>query len=282
MSLLSPTPGFLRTEDGLQLRTWDYGGDGPTVLLAHCTGTHGRVWDPIVAALGGAYRCIALDARGHGDSDAPENAEAYAWSNSGKDWLCLADAWGLGRDLLAVGHSGGAAQLCFAEQMRPGFLRKAVLIDAIVGPPEWFPKPNSLADGARRRKAQFASSEEARARFSSKPPMNAWASESFNAYIAHGLKSDDHGGMRLKCPPFAEGYVFDHGGDPAVYEGLSAMKTTVLLITAEESGVKMLVEEQARQLQHTDIIELAKLSHFLPLEDPTAVALHVAAFLGSG
>ena len=54
-----------------QLRVWQWGdGSAPPVLFLHGAYDHGRMFDdlaPRVAALG--YHAIALDFRGHGDSD---------------------------------------------------------------------------------------------------------------------------------------------------------------------------------------------------------------------
>ncbi|MCH7910243.1 MAG: alpha/beta fold hydrolase, partial [Candidatus Hydrogenedentes bacterium] len=57
--------------DGVALNVWDLGGDGPPLLLCHCTGTHGRVWDPLLPRLLEHFHVYAPDTRGHGDSEKP-------------------------------------------------------------------------------------------------------------------------------------------------------------------------------------------------------------------
>lgn len=44
---------------------------GLPLVLANSLGTDARIWDDIIAALGGAYRIISYDKRGHGLSDSP-------------------------------------------------------------------------------------------------------------------------------------------------------------------------------------------------------------------
>ena len=52
----------------------------PLALLHHANGFCGGMWALVVEALGDDFHCLALDARGHGDSSKPEADAAYAWS----------------------------------------------------------------------------------------------------------------------------------------------------------------------------------------------------------
>ena len=71
---MRPAQSFVSSRDGVKVAVHDFGGDGPDLLLAHATGLHGRVWDPVVAHLVDRFRCVALhlerklvgaDPRGH-------------------------------------------------------------------------------------------------------------------------------------------------------------------------------------------------------------------------
>ena len=75
----SVDPKAIRVEGagGVGINVWDHGGEGDPLLLVHCTGTHGRIWDPLVPALRERFRVIAPDTRGHGDSEKPEDSKAY-------------------------------------------------------------------------------------------------------------------------------------------------------------------------------------------------------------
>ncbi len=56
--------------DGLGLHLLDWGGDGRTpLLLLHGFTGHAHAWDTLSIALQPHYRVLALDQRGHGDSD---------------------------------------------------------------------------------------------------------------------------------------------------------------------------------------------------------------------
>lgn len=46
-------------------------GQGPVVVLLHPVGLSWRFWEPVIPALATRFRVLALDFRGHGDSDRP-------------------------------------------------------------------------------------------------------------------------------------------------------------------------------------------------------------------
>ena len=160
--------------DGVALNLWDWGGAGPPLLLCHCTGTAGRIWDPLVMHLRPHFHVYALDSRGHGDSDKPTEREAYTWDNCGHDTLKVAEHLNVAGELFAAGHSGGGTHLVYAELQRPGTFRKMALLDAIVAPHTAFTGENAMSRIARRRRESFAGRAEARAHFAAKPPMTAW------------------------------------------------------------------------------------------------------------
>jgi lipase len=140
---------------GVSLNAWDYGGDGPPLLLLHCTGTHGRIWDPLVEHFLPSFRVFSLDTRGHGDSAKPAEREAYAWIHSGRDVLAVADALGFGSGLRVAGHSAGGAHAAYAAWLRPGVFARMALIDPVIGPASFFAGERPLAQKARQRRDTF-------------------------------------------------------------------------------------------------------------------------------
>lgn len=66
---LLPCSQRLERSDGPGLHYLAWGGRGPRVVLLHGGALTAHTWDLVCLALGGAYRCAALDLRGHGDSD---------------------------------------------------------------------------------------------------------------------------------------------------------------------------------------------------------------------
>lgn len=270
---LSPKAVQVEGQGGRKINVWDYGGDGPTLLFAHCTGTHARIWDPLVPALSPYFRIIAPDTRGHGDSEQPENPDDYCWANSGDDLLAVMDAFDLPTPIVAAGHSAGGAHIAYAESKRSGTFSNVVLIDPIIGPKEFFGGDNPLAAVSRRRRNTFESKQAALDRYSSRPPLNTWHPAALEAYVEHGFYEKEDGSAELKCPGHVEALVYERSGSTDVYEHLSELKFTVTLVTSEDSNVKMLAEIQSKGYTNLkEFIILKECSHFIPQEKPDEVA----------
>lgn len=274
-----PVLHTIQSHDGLALNVWDHGGDGPPLLLSHCTGTLGRIWDPIVALLGGEYRVIAPDTRGQGDSERPPDDDGFAWSLSGQDLLTAIDALGIAEGLQAVGHSAGGAHVGYAELQRPGTFGRVILIDPIVVPRGLFSGERPLAKLVKKRINDFDSLEDARARFVAKPPMATWTPETVDAYIAHAFRPRDDGGYTLKCPGYVEAIYYNHGGAVEVYEAFDSLGFDPLLITGEESNVRALAENLHGLRAGARLEILENTSHFVPQERPEEVAQLIREWL---
>ena len=278
---LNPTAVRVDGYEGVRINVWDYGGEGPALMLAHCTGTHGRIWDPLVPALLARFHVYAYDTRGHGDSDKPRDPKSYRWDHSGMDLLAVIDALGLGAGVLAAGHSAGAAHICYAEMRRPGTFSRAVLLDPIIGPAETFRGPNPMAEKSRRRRNEFDNHDVAVRRFASKPPMNAWAPEALEAYVRFGTFEQADGRIRLKCPGEIEAAVYEGGGTSDVYEHLGELKLHVTLVVAENSHVRTLAELQRERFSSVDFKLIGDCSHFIPQEKPDEIAALILEALES-
>ena len=68
MPALLPRSQHFERCDGPPLHYLEWGGRGPLVLLLHGGALTAHTWDLVCLALGDAYRCVALDLRGHGES----------------------------------------------------------------------------------------------------------------------------------------------------------------------------------------------------------------------
>ena len=92
--------------NGLRLHYLDWGMDGkPSILLLHGGGQTARTWDLVALALRREYRCLALDQRGHGDSEWSYGF-AYGPEDHAGDILALLDDLEIER-VIVVGMSMG-------------------------------------------------------------------------------------------------------------------------------------------------------------------------------
>lgn len=280
MSSLHPTPLRVQGHDDVMVNVWDYGGTGPALVLSHCTGTCARVWDPVVVHLQETYRVLAVDSRGHGDSEKPEDVAAYQWHHSGDDLRAVIAQLDLGDTVYAVGHSAGGAHVVYALLQEPGLFTKVMLIDSVIVPPAVPLGNQPLADSALRRRSSFNSKAEALGRFSAKPPMDTWHADCLEAYVAHGLDDEDDGSVTLKCPPTIESAVYKCGGAHDIFEPFTALDDTLItLVTGETSYVKPLVELHHQSFPEATLHEVPDAGHFIPQEHPRLIAeLIVATF----
>ena len=267
----------LRSTDGVEVAAYDLGGAGPPLLLAHATGFHAHVWEPLAARLAGRFRCIALDFRGHGRSGPPPDPPH--WQGFAADVLAVVDGLGLDRPF-GGGHSKGGAALLLAEQARPGTFSALYCYEPIVFPfdPPLGPQPdNPLSVGARRRRAVFASREEARQAYAAKPPLDALHPDVLDAYVEHGLADEDDGTVRLRCPPEVEAAVYAMGTAHDAFSRLGEVACPVVVAAGGHSDAvtPALAGRLAAALPRGRAEVFPDLGHFGPLEDPDAVATSI-------
>ena len=273
-----PERSTVRTADGVDVAVFDFGGDGPDLVLAHATGLHAMVWAPVVAHLTSTYRCVAFDARGHGDSGAAPGE--YRWSGFAEDVRAVVGGMRLRRPY-GAGHSCGGAALLMAAADGATFSALWCYEPIVFPGPRSGPHPDHpLAVGARRRRERFASRAEARANYASKPPFNRVAPEALDAYVSHGLDDDPAGGVRLKCLPAIESAVYSYSAEHDTFDRLPRVSVPVVLAhgTASDSPFGgPVVTELAARLPDCRVEPAPGVGHFGPLEDPAGAAAGIAS-----
>jgi pimeloyl-ACP methyl ester carboxylesterase len=272
----------------LTLAIHDWGGDGAPVLLSHATGFHGLAWAEVATALVATGRHVwSFDFRGHGDSDAPPLPEEnYSWAGFARDVAAVADALELtGRpDLLACGHSKGAAALLRAEADRPGSFARLWAYEPIMFQlgAEGAPLNDFLANSARKRRNEWPSIEAARASYASKPPLNQMTDASLRAYVDYAFRDRGDGVFELKCRPEVEAQVYTMAPGNGVFARLPEIRIPVRVVVGEVSrsidprfGAKI-----AEVLPNGTLEVMAGLDHFGPQQDPAACVASILEFDG--
>jgi esterase len=112
---------------GLRLHHLEWGpSDGPPLVLLHGLRAHAYIWSRPAPYLVPAYRLLAPDFRGHGDSDWSD--DGYGTSRYVADFAAWVDAQGLGRFPL-VGHSAGGRVAVSYAATHPERVERLVVVD---------------------------------------------------------------------------------------------------------------------------------------------------------
>ena len=102
----------------------------PAVIFLHGITGHARTWDDEARLLAGRFRAIALDQRGHGDSDPPPDGD-YSDAALLGDLEAFVDALGLTRVSLVALSLGGRVAINYAGR-HPERVERLVIVD--IGP----------------------------------------------------------------------------------------------------------------------------------------------------
>ena len=114
---------------GLRFRYLDWGNDGlRPILFLHGGALTAHTWDLCCLALRDEFHCLALDQRGHGDTDWAPDAD-YSIAAQREDVRGFVDKLGLDRFILAGMSMGAINALAFAIHY-PEKLSHLVIIDA--------------------------------------------------------------------------------------------------------------------------------------------------------
>ena len=111
--------------NGIELAYTD-SGQGEPVILLHGYPLNRAMWDPIVSDLSLAFRVIAPDLRGHGESEAPEGT--YSMDLLADDVHELMEHLGLSQAVLVGFSMGGYAGFAFYRKYSEA-VRALVLMD---------------------------------------------------------------------------------------------------------------------------------------------------------
>ncbi|MBW2242279.1 MAG: alpha/beta hydrolase [Deltaproteobacteria bacterium] len=111
---MEPRSFFVPGGDGHQIHVLEWSTEGVPLIFVHGFGNTARIWDDAAAVVAPHYRTIAMDQRGHGDSDHdPEHR--YAYDDLARDLEAVVETLQIERFVL-VGHSlGGRTAMTFAE-----------------------------------------------------------------------------------------------------------------------------------------------------------------------
>ncbi len=279
--------------DGVRLhaRDWGTATAAPAVVLLHGLASNARIWDGVAAGLLAAspsgLRVVALDLRGHGESEQPDGG--YDFPTVARDLQIALEALGIERPLL-VGHSWGASvALHVASSATSGgqvgrWLTGLALVDgALQGISEW---PGMSRQMVRRRLAppRFAVplddwlDQAGRWLPAGVAPTQGWVRD----YLRAGVEVDGDNVARARFHFDNHMQVVDALYEQRPPELYPEVTCPVLLCPAGGQlvdGKREAVERATRLLPDARVTWFEDAMHDIPLQRPLELAAALAGFM---
>ena len=127
---MEPVSKRVKGAHGLELHILEWSTEGVPMVLLHGFGNEAHLWDDFVPAVAEHYRVLAVDQRGHGDSDWDPQGRYHA-EDMCDDLERILDHFGIDRFVLIGFSMGGRVSTVFAGR-HPERLAGLVLVD--IGP----------------------------------------------------------------------------------------------------------------------------------------------------
>lgn len=266
--------------NGVRLRVLDWGApDAPPLLFLHGGGLHAHSWDLVCAALAPQYRCLAIDLRGHGDSDWAPDGD-YRVATFAAD---VAEAWRqLRHDRRApavIGSSfGGVAALHAVEH---GWLTPSVLVLVDITPDLNIERSHHIRAFTEPVELPTVEAFVERARaYNSRRPE-----ELLRHSLRQNLREVPGGGWTWKYDParmadadFAA-MAEEHA---ALWDGLGRVTCPTVVVHGERSRIVTAAEAEtfAAALPHGRAVHVAQAGHTVHGDNPRAFLAVLREALG--
>lgn len=270
--MIAPDSTFIDIQGSRRhVLTWGDRAAAPVVMV-HGLLDHAHNWDWIASALAPRFHVVALDLRGHGDSDWT-GPGSYALSNHVIDLAVCIDSLGLGQIHL-VGHSMGGHIVLRLAAAFPERVRSLCSIEGVELPiirdqraaPKAYPtRLRQWIDGQRRDRQRrpriYASIADAAARMAEHVPgMDA---DTIAHLAHHGVTRMAQGGWRWKYDDACRNRAPEDAHGVDLDEILAAITCPTLLAYGTASWIPIPASERLARIADHRLIRFPGVSHWL-------------------
>jgi pimeloyl-ACP methyl ester carboxylesterase len=270
---IEPADRFV-TVNGLRIHYLDWGNpEKPPLILLHGIARVAHTFDHIAPALRDRYHVIAVDMRGHGDSDWDPSG-GYLVEDHVKDLEGLIRQLGLPKVVLLGNSTGGRVAQVYAG-LHPEMMSALIVED--VGPE----RPKSIAENFARQVREEAngwnSEEELLAVLKTRNP--GVAESQLKTYAHFGTKRGENGRVVWKRDPdLAKGFV-----ETELWQYVRRITCPAIYIIGGRSTI--VPPETQEQLRRTvagvQVVTMPGLGHYPDAEAPAAFLEIVDRFLAT-
>jgi pimeloyl-ACP methyl ester carboxylesterase len=249
---------------GLALQALEWGPAGRSgVLLLHGGAAHGHWFDAVAAPLAERRHVVALDQRGHGESQWAQ-PPAYATRDFARDLVGVMDCLGWATAVL-VGHSMGGHNAIGCAAWHPDRVRGLVIVDSRPAIPA--ERIAQMRERGARPHRRHPTVEAAAAAFRLLPP-DTTADPALLAHLARESVAWQDGAVILRVDPAC--YAAREPVDGWLL--LPEIVAPTLVVRGELSPIlpRSMAERLAGGLRDARLVEVPGAYHHLVLDEPQA------------
>ena len=258
----------------LRLHYVDWGNpDAPPLVLVHGGRDHARSWDWTAEALRKDWHVVAMDHRGHGDSEWVSDGN-YRTEDMVYDLAQLVHQLGCG-PVTIVSHSmGGHVALRYAGVM-PETVRKIVAIEGLGPSPKRAaemrarPYPDRVAEWIEKKRGSAGRMprkyESIEAAFARMIEENSYLTEAQARHLTvHGVNRNEDGTFSWKFDPHLNVWPVEDIADEFIHQTWAAITAPTLLLYGKDSWASSpLGDGRLAHFRNAEVIEFEKAGHWL-------------------
>lgn len=276
------TAGYLERDvqaGDIKLHYQEWGSESaPVILMLHGFGLSGHMFDEFAERAQHRYRLIALDQRGHGDSEWAKDGD-YSREAFVRDLEHVREALGLDRFVL-MGHSMGGLNAVAYTAKHPDHVRALILVD--VGPEA----AREGVDNIRRfvqgpDELEFEEFVQLAHRFNPRRSL-----ENIRQRMRHRLRQTESGKWTWKFDkrfrdPNAQLRVGSDLSNDQMWQLFRSIHVPTLLVRGAESDVltQEVAERTVREMPKARLAVVPGAGHSVPGDNPDAFTEAVLSFL---
>ncbi len=242
--------------NGIRLHYLDWGGQGPVLLFLAGMGCGSYIFSQFAPRFTDKFQVLAVDRRGHGDSDYPETG--YDPDTLTEDLCQFLDAVRIDEVILA-GHSMACIELCHFTALYPERVLKLVFLDAAYDNAS--PEQQAIWDNNPARKMLPAWPQEQPDTVEAymttvrrlAPSINSMWNAAVEEDVRHSVKSMPDGKVLDKMSPAEQQAIMQslRGYSPE----FASLNVPVLSIFCLADGRDFLSKEYMTEEQQAQVIE---------------------------